>query len=212
MAPVTNLVTWQHHMNNPASDIASQISQNALHSRVYLVGIDGLGGAGKSVLADKIRQQLEVGQIPVDTVHNDDFYLSSSSRSRLPWNLKPIGGDFDWMRLHDQVLAPLRAGLIAKYARYDWPSDRLAEQHEIQSHGVILIEGVYSTRAELRDLFDFRVWVECPREVRLSRGLARDGESVRSIWVNEWIPAEDRYYNEHRPHIFAHVVVNGAAT
>ena len=198
-------------MSNPAYDIASQISRNASQDRVYLVGIDGPGGSGKTILADNIRQKLEKGRFAVETVHNDDFYLPSASRSRLPANLKPIGGDFDWMRLHDQVLAPLRSGQIARYVRYDWPSDRLAEEHEIQPRGIILIEGVYCTRAELRDLYDFRIWVDCPSEVRLSRGLYRDGESVRSIWVTQWKPAEDRYYDEHRPHVFAHVVVNGAA-
>ena len=199
-------------MNNPAYDIASQISRNASQHRVYLVGIDGLGGTGKTILAENIRQQLEKDRFPAVTVHNDDFYLPSASRSRLPANLKPIGGDFDWMRLRDQVLTPLRSGQIAKYVRYDWPSDRLAEQHEIHPRGIILIEGVYCTRAELRDLYDFRIWLDCPPELRLSRGLARDGDSVRSIWVDEWIPAEDRYYDEHRPRFFAHVVVNGAAT
>jgi uridine kinase len=199
-------------MNNPAYDIASQITRKASQDGVYLVGIDGLGGAGKSILADTIRQQLEKDRFRVATVHTDDFYLPSASRSQLPANLKPIGGDFDWMRLRDQVLAPLRSGQIARYVRYDWPSDRLAEQHEIQPRGIILIEGVYCTRAELRDLYDFRIWVDCPPEVRLSRGLARNGESVRSIWLNNWKPAEDRYYDEHRPHTFAHVVVSGAAT
>jgi uridine kinase len=198
-------------MNDPAYDIASQIGRKASQDHVYLVGLDGLGGAGKTVLAENIRQQLETDRFPVVTVHNDDFYLPSVNRNRLPADVKPIGGDFDWMRLRDQVLMPLRSGQIAKYARYDWPSDRLAEQHEIQPCGIVLIEGVYCTRAELRELYDFRIWLDCPPDLRLSRGLARDGDSVRSLWVDEWIPAEDRYYKNHRPQLFAHIVVNGAA-
>jgi uridine kinase len=164
------------------------------------------------MFADKLRQQLEAEHLTVATVHNDDFYLPSVSRSQLPAHLKPIGGDFDWMRLRDQVLIPLRSSQIANYARYDWLSDRLAEHHEIQPRGIVLIEGVYSTRAELRDLFDFRVWVDCPSELRLSRGLVRDSHAAHSQWVNDWMPAEDRYYDEHCPHTFAHAVVNGAAT
>lgn len=210
-APIANTVTWHHSMNDPAPDIASQISRTASHLPVYLVGIDGLGGSGKSMLADRIRQQLEAEHLTVVTVHNDDFYLPSASRSRLPADLKSIGGDFDWMRPRDEVLAPLRSGQTARYARYDWPSDRLAEHHEIQPQGVVLIEGVYSTRAELRDLFDFRVWVDCPRELRLSRGLARDGAAAHSHWIDDWMPSEDRYIEEHRPQTFAHIVVNGAA-
>jgi uridine kinase len=198
-------------MHNPIFDIASEIRRNASHSNVYLVGIDGLGGSGKSILADKIRQQLEAAHLTVVTVRNDDFYLPSASRDQLPAHLKPVGGDFDWMRLRDQVLVPLKSSQLAKYARYDWPSDRLAEEHEIQPRGIVLVEGVYSTREVLRDLFDFRIWVNCPRELRLRRGLARDGHAARSRWVDDWMPAEDRYYDEQRPHTFAHAVVNGAA-
>jgi uridine kinase len=198
-------------MHNSVLDIASKISQNASQSNVYLVGIDGLGGSGKSILTEKIRQQLEVARFTLAIVHNDDFFLPSTSRSQLPVFIKPIGSDFDWMRLREQVLLPLRSGKIAKYARYDWPSDHLGEYHEIQPQGVVLIEGVYSTRAELRDLFDFRIWVDCPRELRLSRGLARDAHTARSRWVDDWMPAEDRYCSEQRPRTFAHAIVNGAA-
>jgi uridine kinase len=115
------------------------------------------------------------------------------------------------MRLRDQVLEPLRLNQIANYVRYDWLLDRLAEHYEIKPHGIVLIEGVYSTRAELRDLYNYRVWIDCPSELRLSRGLARDSNVALSLWVDEWMPAEERYYNEHRPHTFAQVVVNSAA-
>jgi hypothetical protein len=46
--------------------------------------------------------------------------------------------------------------------------------------------------------------------VRLKRGIARDGEAIRSRWMDEWAPAEDRYFSEQQPHVFAHVVIDGA--
>jgi uridine kinase len=198
-------------MNNLEIDIASEIIRNSSYSQLYLVGIDGLGGSGKSTLTERIRHQLETTQLTVTIVHNDDFYFPSAIRSKLSPQLKPIGADFDWIRLRDQVLVPLRSNQIADYVRYDWPSDRLAECHEIQPHGIVLIEGVYSTRAELRDLYDYRIWVDCPSELRLSRGVARDRTVALSLWVDEWMPAEERYYNEHRPDTFAHVMVISAA-
>jgi len=201
----------QQYMNNPEFDIASEIIRNSSHSQVYLVGIDGLGGSGKSILTERIRHQLETTQLTVTIVHNDDFYLPSAIRSKLSPQLKPVGADFDWMRLRDQVLEPLRLNQIANYVRYDWLLDRLAEHYEIKPHGIVLIEGVYSTRAELRDLYNYRVWIDCPSELRLSRGLARDSNVALSLWVDEWMPAEERYYNEHRPDTFAQVMVNSAA-
>ena len=196
-------------MSNPIGELASQMSRKTSPNRAFLVGIDGLGGSGKSVLAKEIRQELEKKGVLADIVHHDDFYLPSGSRSLQPADLKPIGGDFDWGRFSEQILKPLKSGLSAKYRRYDWPSDRLAEEREVQPRGVILIEGVYSTRTELREFYDFLIWVDCPAEERLRRGLARDGESMRSIWTTEWIPAEDQYYKEQRPDTFAHLIVDG---
>jgi uridine kinase len=193
-------------------NFANKIHHDISGTQVYIVGIDGLGGSGKSTLADRLRHRLEAFNLNVTIVHFDDFFLPSAERSQLPFNLRPIGSDFDWIHLREQVLKPLREGRSARYLRYDWPSDQLAESHEILPGGIVIIEGVYSTRAELRDFFDYRIWVDCPGNLRLNRGLARDGESIRSRWLNEWMPAEDRYFNEQQPQTFAHTIIDGAAT
>ena len=80
---------------------------------------------------------------------------------------------------------------------------------EVSPHGVVIVEGVYSSRRELASLYDLRIWVECPRELRLSRGLARDGETARKLWEEDWMPSEDRYLEEHRPLERADAVVSG---
>jgi uridine kinase len=107
--------------------------------------------------------------------------------------------------LREEVLALLRAGHRARYQRYDWPSDALAEWHDVP-HGIVIIEGVYSTRVELRQFYHLTVWVECPRPVRLARGIERDGETARRRWEEEWMPAEDRYVKEESPHTKADIL------
>ncbi|WP_460288787.1 hypothetical protein [Clostridium sp. CTA-7] len=74
---------------------------------------------------------------------------------------------------------------------------------------MVIIEGVYSTRKELADFYDFKIFVDCPRELRLRRGIARDGESVKDIWEKVWMVEEDKYMIEHRPSEGADLVVNG---
>ena len=108
-------------------------------------------------------------------------------------------------------MLPLRQGRPARYARYDWDHDALAEIRELRPGGVAIVEGIYSSRRELASLYDLRIWVECPRDVRLSRGLARDGEGARGRWEEDWMPAEDRYVVEHRPWELADLIVDGAA-
>ncbi len=68
------------------------------------------------------------------------------------------------------------------YQRYDWDTDSLTEWHIVPVGGIVIIEGKYSIRKELTDKYDFKIWGNCPREKRLSRGLDIDGEEAREMW------------------------------
>jgi uridine kinase len=88
----------------------------------------------------------------------------------------------------------------------------LAQWHTVPVGGVVVIEGVYAIRRELAELYDFRVWVHCPRETRLARGLERDGEAARDRWVNNWMAAEDLYVEAHKPYEIADLVMDGTVS
>lgn len=123
-----------------------------------------------------------------------------------------IGADFDWQHLRDQVLLPLKQGRTAHYQRYDWGADALAEWHMVdRAERVVIVEGIYTLRHELRPLYDLALWVDCPRDVRLARGLARDGAGDCAVWEQRWMPAEDRYVAAHQPQQTADFVVTNAS-
>ena len=177
-----------------------------LSNRVpYLIGIDGCGGAGKSSLAKRIERECPQAEV----IHMDDFYLPSSQRFPLIPKHSPIGCNYDWRRLEMQVLKPLSDGAGARYQRYDWETDQLAEWHNVQEGGPIIIEGTYSIRKELSVYYDYTIWVECPRWLRLERGLDRDGETARPMWEENWMVFEDLYIEEHQPMERAGLVVDG---
>jgi uridine kinase len=55
----------------------------------------------------------------------------------------------------------------------------------VPAGGFVVVEGIYTTRKELWEQYDFRIWVNGPSSIRLSRGIARDGESVRLMLGDE---------------------------
>jgi uridine kinase len=195
------------HIRLPISDIIARWSRSLHEGVAFLVGIDGSGGSGKSTLARAIHALLPGSVI----IQMDDFYRPSSERQAMALLLsKAIGADFDWERVRQQVLEPLRQGTNGRYQRYDWNRDTLAEWHDVPLESVVLVEGTYSTRRELASFYDYRIFVDCPREVRLARGLQRDGEGARHLWENEWMPAEELYVEKHSPFRTADLRIDGS--
>jgi uridine kinase len=174
--------------------------------RPVLVGIDGPSGAGKSTWASRI----EEGLTDVACVHKDDFYSTASEEvlSRLSPE-EGYSSYFDWQRLKDQVLQPLSSGGAARYQRYDWIEKNLGEWVSVpQSATVILVEGVYALRTELRDLYDVKILVRTSDELRASRLIRRAENSLE--WLSRWTAAE-RYYFENRFSYEKVIFVNGDA-
>ena len=156
-----------------------------------VVAIDGLGGAGKSTLAIRVSRAL--AGIPI--VHTDDF---ATSDCLLGWGPRMI----------EQVLDPLADGRPARYQRYDWDERRLAEWHEIPPGGLLVLEGIASSRSELRPYLAAAVWVTASPEERLRRGLERDGTDALDRW-RQWQADEEAYLARDRPDRFADLIVDG---
>ena len=90
------------------------------------------------------------------------------------------------------------------------PSRRPGGLRTILPDGLVVVEGVCALHRMFRDAYDVRVWVEAPYDVRLARGVERDGEASRTTWVERWMPSEDRYVARDDPIPSAHVVVDGS--
>ena len=169
-----------------------------------IVAIDGAGGAGKSTLANGI--QAAYGDSSI--VQVDDFYRPLSDEQRAA--LDPHRGYeryFDWRRMRDSALAPLRAGTAARYRRYDWTTNRLAEWIKVAPCAIVMVEGVYSTRPELRRLIDVAIFVDTPRAERRHRMAAR-GQNPQD-WIDRWMAAEDWYLENIMPAQHADLIVEG---
>lgn len=156
------------------------------------VGIDGFGGAGKSELANAI-----AAEIPrVVVIRVDDFWGPS-----IP--------EWDWPRFRMQVLAPLLDGRAARYQIWDWVDDTGSDWIELVPGRLVVVEGVSSTRSEVGVPWDLTVWVAAPREVRLRRAFERDGATLMSRWLDDWMPSEQAYAARERPQERVDVIVDG---
>ena len=174
-------------------------------SRYPLLGaIDGHSAAGKSSLARAI-QQARPGVLVVPT---DDFYRPMSEVQRA--QLDPRGGYndyYDWSRLKTQVLEPLFRGQVSGYQQYDWEANRLGTWVEIEPVEIIMVEGCYAARPELRSYYEVCIWVETSAEQRAQRQAQRADATVE--WLARWEAAEQYYIQHHRPQEYADFILWG---
>ncbi len=161
---------------------------------VLLVAVDGPGGAGKSLFAARLAKTLEHASV----IHTDDF---ASWEVPLDW----------WQRLEAEALWPLEQGMPARFRRYDWIRRSPGAELAIPATGVVILEGVSSSRRAVVDRLSLAVWIESPRPERLARGLARDGVAMRDQW-RAWMAEEDKHFGSDRAAERADVVVDGAPT
>jgi len=157
--------------------------------KTRIVAVDGPGGAGKSSLADRLAQELDA-----QIVHTDDF---ASWENPVDW----------WPNLIELALEPLAAGRPARYTPTTWGSEE-REPLVIEPSGIVILEGVTASREAFRPYLAYSIWIETPRELRLRRGIDRDGEHMRPHW-EEWMAGEDRYIRRERPAEHADVVLRG---
>jgi uridine kinase len=193
-----------HYYKTVVSEISNRVRELSASKQLILIGIDGCGGSGKSAFAAELSQSLDAAQI----IHMDDFYRTSQERNS-ETNPRSIGWQFDWQRLETEVLKPLTTRGFAQYRQYDWNTDCLAEMRNIRAQSPIIIEGVYTLRPELLSYYDLRLWINCPKDLCLQRGMKRDGEQSRSRWEDDWMKEEERYMIACSPHLHAERIIDG---
>jgi uridine kinase len=156
------------------------------------IGVDGPGGAGKSTFARRIARSIDRAVV----VSVDDFS-------------GPSFAEWDWGRFHAQLVHPLVEGSTAHFQRWDWDRDEGVEWVDVQPASVVVVEGVSSMRTEVALSWALTIWVDTPRELRLSRALERDGSAMLTTWLSNWIPSEEAYIATQHPQARADLIVRG---
>ncbi|HET6624914.1 MAG TPA: 4-amino-4-deoxy-L-arabinose transferase [Nocardioidaceae bacterium] len=161
-----------------------------------LVCVDGRAGSGKTTLGKALRDAaVRLGSARL--LHMDDMYEGWSGL-----------GDALTARIDQDLLGPLREDRPGRYRRYDWASGRFAEWHTVDPVDLLVLEGVGSAGSSYADAVTTLVWVEAPRELRIERGVARDGRAVLPRWL-QWMDDEDVLFARERTRQRADVVVDG---
>jgi uridine kinase len=165
--------------------------------RIRLISVDGPAGSGKSTLAARLAARAEARGLKVLVLHMDDLYDG--------WD----GATRGFGLLRDHVLSRLAEGSEGRYRRYDWNLGTYAERHVVPvSMDLLIVEGVTAADRGAEPWPSLRIWIETSNDVRLDRGIDRDGEALRDRWL-DWMRWERDHFAAENTRERADVIVDG---
>jgi uridine kinase len=184
--------------------------------RPLLVAIDGVDAAGKSTLAIELANKLQEHKVEVIEASIDGFHNPRVVRYRR-------GADsaegyyldsFNLAALKLLLLDPLKTGnLRYKLKTFDYTIDKaIAYPYLIANPNSILIfDGVFTHRKELREYWDFSIYLHIDEEECLRRGIARnsgDNEEIKRRYLCRYIKGQRIYHIDSEPMKHADIIID----
>ncbi len=150
-----------------------------------IIGVDGTDGSGKTTFADGLAAVFAEDGSAVFRASIDDFHRPRSER----WargRRSPEGyyrDSYDYATFRRVLVDPFRdAGGTGsttgfQLAAFDLDRDAPAEARWVTgpADAVLIVDGIFLHRRELRDVWDWSVWLDVPLDVAYERMAARDG-------------------------------------
>lgn len=184
------------------------------------VAIDGIDAAGKTTFADELAYEIAGVGRSVIRASVDGFHNPRDTRYRRGRD-SPEGyfeDSFDYPALIGGLLAPLGPDGSRRFRRavFDVTTDRAVDAplEHASPDAVLLLDGVFLLRPELRSHFEFSIFLRVEFDVSLSRAEARDLDllgtagAVRERYRTRYIPGQRLYLSRVDPERWATVVID----
>ncbi|WNJ16938.1 uridine kinase [Pontibacter sp. G13] len=141
----------------------------------YLVGICGGSASGKTYLLNQLLQALPASQVTL--ISQDNYYFDLDHQIRDEEGLVNFDHpqSVDLVKLYEDV-QKLMQGESVEIAEYTFNNPgKESCTIVMEPRPIILLEGIFVFYlAEMRELYDLKVFVEAKEHVKLSRRLNRD--------------------------------------
>ena len=140
-----------------------------------VIGVAGGTGSGKTTVANGLLKRVGAGRIayvPHDAYYRSFSDLPKAQRDQINWD-HPDSLETDLMIAHVKAL---KAGQAVELPVYDFTThSRTARTLRVEPQPILLVEGILILAdAQLRALFDIKIFVDTDSDLRFIRRLQRD--------------------------------------
>jgi uridine kinase len=150
---------------------------------MFIIGIAGGTGSGKTTVVNKILERIpaaHVALIPQDSYYKDSGHLPMEERQKINFD-HPDSLEFDLLVEH---IRQLKQGKPVEQPRYSYLTcTRSEDTITIEPRDVVIVEGILIyTHTPLVEAIDLKVFVDADADDRLGRVIQRDmDERARSV-------------------------------
>ena len=197
-------------------EVADALPEPSSLGHHVLVGIDGVDGSGKTTFADELAQTLEESGSRSIRISLDDFHHPRAIRHRLGRD-SPEGfwlDSYDYAAFVDRVVRPLRGGGDGWYrtASHDLESDQYVDPSPVEAGHpcVVLVDGLFLQRSELRAAWDAVVFLDVDFAVSVGRMARRDGSDPDPAAASNrrYVEGQRSYFREWDPKGRADILID----
>lgn len=162
--------------------ISENIDRRRNSQQRFLIGVDGVDGAGKSFFAANLANHLQAKNIPVLNISIDGFHRPRAERYAKGKN-SPEGfyyDSYDYDRFKSEVILPFIGDeQYIKTAIHDVETDQQLspEPVHIQHGAVLIIDGMFLHRDKLAQYWDYSIFLDVDFHQTFQRMATRDNNS-----------------------------------
>ncbi len=161
--------------------------------RVFIVGIAGDSGSGKTTFANAIKSLL--GKEVVSSITLDDYHIyDRETRKKL--GITPLHPEANNLNLIKTHLMLLKKGETIRKPTYNHSTGTFGEWESFSPTPIVIVEGLHTLYDGLRDYLDFKIFVDPARYVKRKWKIRRDVEErgyKREEVLEEIIKRESDY-------------------
>jgi uridine kinase len=197
------------------AELDAELTEGLGKQRVFIVGLAGASGCGKSTVAKRVASRFNGHVISMEVYALEMNHLPLEERAKQNYDA-PYAID---MTLLEKHVLDYSAGKPIEAPIYDFAEHvRVSDRRKhIPAKTLLIVEGILALHfAQLRQYFDLSIYLEAPGEVCFDRRKVRDiTERGRSLDFIQWqyenavLPAARQYLLPSKG--FANLVLNSDA-
>jgi uridine kinase len=198
-------------------ELVGEIAHNYGHGRT-IVAVDGIDGAGKTSFGDDLAAVFREAGHDAFRASMEDFHRSRADRYR-NGRESPASfyrDSFDYRTFERVLVDPFRMAGSAGFQTAAWDVKRdaptLTRWITGQPDGVLIVDGVFLNRPELRGIWNYSILLEVPWDVAYARLAERDARDPNpdALANARYREGQELYFAEANPRQYADALVDNA--